>query len=664
MRKDRNKRNKKNRVGQKTIHPRIYILILSVLVVLIYAKTTNFEFVHIDDEKLIFGNNVVFDSSVPYSETFKQRLFKVHYKPLVIASWKAEYNMFGASPWHFHLFNWLLHLANTIILFLIGTKLFERIFNNNKPKILMSAFLLAMLFSINPLRLESVAWATERKDVLFSFFFLLSWLSYIFYLKNKNYPLVLLSSVLYLMSGLSKSMGITLIAVLFLTDFWYKRKFELKLVLEKIPHLLVFGLLLYLFGMLSSHLANSGLNELTQATQEVSQQISSVAFIENMPKPVQLVLSASLRFILWAAHSLIPLRLSVIYPHDAIFRFFGKSIFLFPFLVAGLFYILWKVRKKEFAYLWGLLFFGITLSPTLAVNTSGQAIFLSDRYTYIPSIGLFFIVVVLLSRLEFKSLKYNIVTTALFLFYFAVSMNGVNYWKNSETLFTQALKIYPESGLSHLNLGRYYREQNNFEKAIEVYNQGIKRAPNYFRLYSNRGKIYFDQGKYDLAIADDSKCLSLNPKYLTALTNRGAAYGMVKEFDKAIKDLTQALEMRPKHTGALINRGLIYFQVKQYEKTIEDYNNYLQLKPNDPDVINTLGLAYYRLKKYEQALIEYNRSISINPGVGAFYQNRSLLYNAKGDKTKALKDVLKAQQLGTKVNPDYISYLRKEIGDN
>lgn len=653
----KNRRSKKIASSSKPIHQNIYIIILSVLVIAIYGKTTNFDFVNIDDAKLIFENPIVTNSSIPYSESFSKNIFDVHYKPLVFILWKAEYNLFGGSPGHFHIINWLFHLANTLLLFFIGIKLFDRLYNNNKSLLLFSAFLLALLFTINPLRIESVAWTTERKDVLFAFFFLISWLIYIHYIHRKKYGLLLIGAAFYLFSGLSKSMGITLLAVLFLTDFWYNRKFEIKTVIEKIPFIISFFVLAFLYGLFKSQTQPTEIYNAIPASTEIVIQNTTNEFFNNLPQIIQWLVSASLRFILWLVHSLIPAKLSIIYPHDTIFNFFGFSLILFPFIVAGLYFWGWKIRKKSLVLLGSLLFYGITLSPALALNTSGQGIFLSDRYTYIPSIGLFFLIVVFINNIEFKSLKYKAIIGTILLFYFVGSIKNVNYWKNSETLFTQAIDVSPGAGLAYLNLGRYYREQNNYNKALKTYSQGIKNAPGYYKLYSNRGKIYFDQGKLDIAISDFDKSLSFNSKNLTALVNRGAAYGIKEDYEKALSDLSMALEINPNNENALSNRGLIYIRLEKYEKTIEDYTKIIELNPNNPDILNAIGLSYHRLKKYQQAITEFNRAISINDTKGAYFMNRSLAFNSIGDKINALKDALRAQQLGHNVNPNYINFL-------
>lgn len=651
--------------GKKEPSPKIsiYIIFLVVIVIAAFSQITNFEFVNIDDGRLIHDNPLVVDSDIPFFKTFDYLLFNPHYKPLVIMSWKAQYELWGDDSSHFHLINWLLHLANTLLVFFIAKSFFQR-FIQDKKILLFSAFALAAFFSINPLRIESVAWATERKDVLFSFFFLGSWLLYINFIKKSRYLLLFSASILYLMSGLSKSMGITLIAVVVLTDMWYNRGFTKQMILEKLPFLAIFVLLMYLYGLVDFESFFQSNTESLSATipdfanQDQENHITSVESIQQLPFILQWFFTTSVRFILWIAHSLIPVKLSVIYPHDKVFAFLGASIFAFPIAIIGIYIWAWRKRKTYLPVLAGLIFWLVTLSPALVLSSSGQAVFLSDRYTYIPSIGLFFVVVYFLNKLKFGSTKFHLAFGTIFIFYFIETITNVGNWKNSETLFKQALKVYPESGLAHLNLGRYYRQNNQPDEAHKIYTQGIIRAPGYYKLHSNRGKIFFDSGNYDKALEDYNKCLDLKPDYEVALANRGAAYGMKKQWDKALEDLTQALEIDPDYVNALKNRGYIYHQLSEYQKNIEDYRKYLKLVPNDADVINTIGLCYFKIREFKNAIREYNRSIQINPQAGIYYINRSLAYNAVGDKQKALEDAQKAIQRGVKVNENYLNRLR------
>ncbi len=657
---------KQGRTNIKTIQKKnislpkknVYILFLTIIIIVVFAQSTNFEFVNIDDKSLIYENPLVTDPSIPYSQCFQQFLYSVYYKPVVFLTWKAEHDLFGSSASHFHLINWLLHLCNTILLFFIGSMLFRRMYSDERT-VILSSFLLALLFSINPLRIESVAWATERKDVLFSFFFLSSWLLYIKFIQTNRYLFVVAGCLLYFLSGLSKSMALPLIVILFLTDYWYNRDFKLKRITEKLPYFLALVSLLALYGLFNSHASSNTPVNIVKGEVEGTSQLASLKFLNGLPF-LQYISSVSTRILLSIIHSFIPVKLSIIYPHDKIYGFFGWSIVVLPVVIAALVFWAWKSRNKNRYFFTGIIFFMICLSPVLAQSSTGQAIFLSDRYTYIPSIGLFLILVPLINNLQVSKTQRSIIFAAICLFYFLVSMVNINNWKNSESLFAQALKVYPESALAHLNLGLYYREQNNYEEALSIYSEGIKNNPGYLQLYVNRSRIYLDRKDVDHALDDLNKCLSLDPLFSEALVNRGVAYGMKGDLEKSLVDLNKALELEPNNASALTNRSFVYYNKREYEKSSQDIHRYLETNPNDADYINLLGLCHLNLNDPDKAIPAFSQAIQLKGNESAFFLNRSLAYNKKNDTTNALKDALKAQELGKQVDASYIQYLKSK----
>ncbi|WP_340115120.1 tetratricopeptide repeat protein [Maribellus mangrovi] len=651
--------NKQNTSKNYFLHNLNFILpfILGISVLVIYIPTGSFDFVNIDDNSLIYENPTVIDKSISFQECFQRMKGGVHYKPLVFLSWKLEYNLLGESPSHFHIINWIFHLLNTLILFQVLKIVFQKLYSD-KNKILIASFLVALLFTINPLRVESVAWATERKDVMFGFFFLLGYLYYLKFIEKKKYIFLLLGAVFYLLSGLSKSMGVTLFAVLFLTDFWYNRRLSFKLFFEKIPFALVLFVLLNLYGTME--FGSSNVAALVSETEEVENSmeiITSAEHLENLSPELQWFFTTSARFMLWIGHSIIPIKISVHYPHNVISNSLGKSIYLFPFLVLGLFFLFWRYRHRNKAVLAGMLFFAITLSPALLVTTSGQGIFLSDRYTYIPSIGIFFAIVAFLYNGQFSQWK-KMITGFLILFFFVQSVKAVQYWENSGSLFKQVLKVHPNSGFGHLNLGKFYYDQKNIVEAANVYTRGIARAPGYYKLYSNRGKIMFDQGQFEQAIQDFDKCLSLKPDYVTALANRGAAYGAMEDFDKALIDLNKALEINPRDLNALSNRGLLFMFTRDYNKAVVDYENYLKINPNDDAIWNSLGLSYYNLNEYNKAISNYDVAIRLDDSKGPYYYNRSIALSRLDENERAYADAIKARTLGVKISERFFNSLK------
>jgi tetratricopeptide (TPR) repeat protein len=306
------------------------------------------------------------------------------------------------------------------------------------------------------------------------------------------------------------------------------------------------------------------------------------------------------------------------------------------------------------------IFFTLNIVFVLQVVGAGQG-YIADRFTYVPYIGLFFIYAVLFENVLKKFQSHKILLYSTLIVYLilisAQTYKQIKIWENGETLWTDVIKKQPTVTLAYNNLGHYYNKKNETEKALINYNIGIALEPLNAKAYNNRGKIFFDRGEFDKAFDDYNKSLSLDPEYYDALANRGAVYGVKKQYDKALDDISRTLSGDSENAFALSNRGFIYYQLKQYENSIADCKKYLELKPNDTEVINLLGLCYAKLNNFDSALHEYSRAIQINPANPIYFLNRSYSFNAKGDKTNALKDAQHASQMGFNVPPGYLEML-------
>jgi tetratricopeptide (TPR) repeat protein len=160
-------------------------------------------------------------------------------------------------------------------------------------------------------------------------------------------------------------------------------------------------------------------------------------------------------------------------------------------------------------------------------------------------------------------------------------------------------------------------------------------------------------------VADLNKSLAINGGNIEALSNRGAIWGQKGKLDSALIDLDKAIELDPRYSNAYSNRALVYYSLKEYEKVIQDVNSFMRIvNEQNADMINLRALANLNLNKNQEALNDYNLAIQLNPRQGVFFQNRSYLLSKLGDK-KCLSDILKAQQLGVNVNPQYITFLKQ-----
>ena len=623
-------RNAKNHINNNPEIKNLWFkggLFIAVLIFAFYFQTIKFDFVNWDDQVNVYENESVMNFDV-------KGIFSEHvignYNPLSNLSLAIEYQIVGDKPGVYHLNNVLLHIICSLLVFLLVKRLGMSFF---------VSLLTALLFGIHPMRVESVAWITERKDVLFGTFYLMSLLLYISYHKTKKIGFYVISLFIFTLSLLSKIQAVTLPFSLLLIDYWFQRKLTFKSVFEKMP----FFILSLVTGVVGIYfLRKQGSLDLG-ITMPVFQRL----FI------------GSYSFVVYVVKSVFPYQLSAVYTFPAELSIL-YYISMLPAIAIVLVSIFTFNTKKFFTF--GILFFTLNIVFMLQVVGAGQG-FLADRFTYIPYIGLFLIFAVLVENLlerinNQKVFIYSILGIYMVLISIQTN-NQIKIWKNNETLWTDVIKKQPTNDLAYNNLAHFYVENDQAEKALLNYNTAIELQPQKAQPYNNRGKIYFDRGEFDIALQDYDKSLSIDPGFADALANRGAVYGAKKQYENAIIDLSKVMEIDPKNTDVISNRGFIYYQLKEFEKAIADCQLYLQYKPDDAEVVNITGLSYAGINDFDAAIHEYDRAIQIAPTNALFYLNRSFAFNSKGDKTKALREALQVQKLGLAVDENYLHYLRE-----
>ncbi len=628
------------------------LLILLVITAFCYSPVVKNEFVTFDDGVLIRYNSIVTDEGVSIRDIIEYKNFNPHYKPLVFLTWRAEYQIFGENSLPFHLNNLLLHLLNTFLLFYIGLRLFPKL-GIDEPKTRLFSFISAILFAIHPLHVESVAWATERKDVLYSFFFLLGWLFYFRFLDKKKKYLLALSVLSYIFVLFSKSMGITLIAVIVLTDWIHYKKFTREIILQKIPYLVVFIGGMFIYGMFTDFDSHAtGLTSTTIFSESEDEQ-----FFTNYPWLFKRILIVSLRLVLWILHIFIPLVLSIMYPREQILDFIGKGILIFPIIIAGLLYLAWKLRNKNLLYFFGILFFLITISPAVAISEKGSGVFLPDRYTYIPATGIFIATIGLL-----QSLKIKHQTAAALLLIYLVFLGGkcysqVKVWRNSESLWTNSVELFPKFARARNSRGYYYMKEGENEKALRDLSLAIRYKPNYLGAYNNRCNLLFKMGRYEEALADIDVLLRAKPDRVKYLTTKAGILFKLKRYDEAVKFSERAIELDSESLESHKNLAIIYFRTKRYAQSIPHWEKCTELEPENARNFSDMGYALLMVRRYEDALNAYNQAIEIDPELASAWYNRSFTWLRLGNKDKAMQNALQAKKLGANVTEGYLRRL-------
>lgn len=595
--------------------------------------------------KNLSGNNIkkLFDTENAVSN---------NYHPITILSLAIDYKLSGYNPKTYHITNLLFHLLNTALVFW-----FIYLLSGNK---IVVASIVALFFGIHPMHVESVAWISERKDVLYTFFFMAALIAYFKYIHYTGKIKILLYAVillLFLLSILSKAMAVVLPLVLLLIDYYKGRKFDKYSILEKVP----FFALSLLFGVLASQIQSGAI-----AKFEIFTWLQRLAF-------------ASYGMINYIYKLFVPTNLSCFYPYPNLINNHLPTIFyIAPIIVLVLFLLVFFSIKKTKILAFGFLFFCITIALVLQFISVGQVI-MADRYSYVPYIGLLFPIAMSYDWLKHQKDKKHILYKNIFALLLITSafislwLTNVRtkVWKNSDVLWTDAISKYPSSEAyrnrgSYLvnkvayDLGKKKLDENEFDRALEDFNISIKMNPANAKVYINRANIYGLKSRFDSALADYSKAIELDNSDAQTFFNRAITYSIMKQFDKAAADYSTALTLNPALIAAKENRAYVYVDNGNYEKAIADLNELIQLNDANPNYYFYRGFAYFKKENIPAALADNSTAILLNPDYSAAYFNRSVINKASGKFKDALDDALKAQSLGYTVNANYLDELKNK----
>lgn len=605
----------------------ILAVVILLATFLFFSPVLKNDFVNWDDDINVTENKNVTELNAQSITQMFTHTVVGSYTPLTTLTFAVENHFSGMKPWVYHLNNLLLHLLCTLLVFIFLRQLGASLF---------ITFVTVLLFGIHPMRVESVAWVSERKDVLYGLFYLLSLVSYITFHKSRKLVFYFLALLAFVFALLSKIQAVTLPLILILIDYFFEGKFRPKQVLNKIP----FFILSLLTGIAGVYLLGK------QGTLETN---AVMPFFQRF-------FVGTYTLCVYLYKSYCPTDLSAIYPtpEKLTWLFYGS-----PLLVALLAVIVYRLARDIKEIVFGSLFFFFNVMFMLQIVGAGTA-FLADRFTYLAYIGLFFIMAWALEFLYNSRWKVSLIVAGVL--YISVlgysTWNRSQVWKNSETLFTDVIKKYPNSSMANNNLGIYYRNQNQNTKAIEAYTRAISVNPNGFLGFSNRGELYFQLGQVDKALSDINAALRLKPDYSLGLSNRGVIWGSLKKFDQALADLDKAISIDPDNLKAYSNRSLAHYSLGNFEKASQDATIFLKTNPDDANILNHRGLCYDQMNRDQEAVTDFNRAIQLKPNNGIYIQNRSYVLAKMGDFNGALKDILKARDLGIKVNQAYVDMLQ------
>jgi protein O-mannosyl-transferase len=604
----------------------VYLLLIFsvVLTVIAFIPSLNAGFVNWDDTDYVSDNYLLTDWS-----NLKELLatpVQGNHHPLTMLSLAINYAISGKDAWSYHFLNLLLHVINVMLVFGLARLL-------SRGNIII-AFTSAILFAVHPMHVESVAWVSERKDVLYAVFFIAGLIAYTKYADTGSKKQYALTFLLLILSLLSKPAAVIFPVSLFCIDLLRKRKLNWRLIAEKIP----FFILAAIIGVIT-FMAQSE----TGATTDEHFGIGSK------------ILFGFYGIMMYFIKLFIPLQLSPFYPFPPVNESLPVAYYISPLFFAGLAILFFYSLKKAKPVAFGISFYIVNLLLVLQVVSVGMAI-IAERYTYVPYIGLFFAIGWLLDRVlknDLKKAAYILVPVSLLLAFLSHKQSSI--WSNSETLWQQAIKHHPSSR-AYSALALEYKKQKQTDKALELFNKAIELNEIDHQSYNDRGNIYMGQKKYDLAYADYKKSITIKPDYYTALDNLGALYATLQRYDSALTWLNKALAIKPDYRHAYFTRAITYMKLNRNEEAIKDWQSCLKYGPPEPSIYNSIGICYRMMGKFQESIDAINQAIALDPQP-PFYMNRSYAYFGLKNLVQAKQDALIAIQKGVKIDPGYTTSL-------
>lgn len=448
----------------------LWIGAILLLTFIVFFPALNNALTNWDDPHYLNDNPLIRSLSAQNIKKIFTEVFFGNYQPLHIFSYAIEYHFYKLNPVGYHTTSVVMHLIVTFLVYRFVLLLSE----NNAI-----ALITALLFGIHPLHVESVAWAAERKDLLYAMFFLGSLICYIRYIKEQQkLKFIFFAFFFFVLSIMSKAMASSLPPVLILVDYFYGRKFNTKIVIEKIPFFAIAGL----FGFIAAHTAST--------TGQVSLHVFNL---------FERILFANLNLLSYVAKLLIPVQLSSFYPYPhRIDGHLPYYCYVAPLVVIGLLVLIIRSAKKTKVILFGAGFFVACIFLVLQLFPVGPTI-ISERYSYLPSIGFFFVIAwfiqqAILKRPASKTAMY-IVLGAYCLFLSVTTYARCDVWKDSITLWSNVLEQFPNVGVALNNRGNIYgKEKGDLDRAMADFNRSIQYDPTYENAYVNRGIVYCLRG--------------------------------------------------------------------------------------------------------------------------------------------------------------------------
>ncbi|UCD66733.1 MAG: tetratricopeptide repeat protein, partial [Deltaproteobacteria bacterium] len=561
-------------------------IFLTFFTSVLYWQVLSFDFIDYDDAKYVRDNFQIHSGITAESLSWAFTTFHAGFwQPLVWLSFMLDIEIFGLGPAGFHATNLIIHIINTLLLFL---------FLQNATRAIWKSWFVALFFALHPLHIESVAWIAERKDVLSTFFFMLILLSYKRYARMpslKNYLPVMLFFIL----GLStKAMLVSVPFLLLLMDYWPLNRFKGKPLWKKDQAHKDFGIMSLLKEKVPLFLITVFFCGLTIYTQKVGG-----AVVSQEIHPINMrIANAFVAYISYIGKMFFPVNLAVLYPFPKSISFINVIISIILLLLITVAAI--KSLSSKPYFIIGWFWFIISIFPVIGlVQVGPQA--MADRFTYIPLIGLFIICVwggaALGVNLKIKNTVLWTISLFIIFIYAYISWIQISLWQNTFTLFSHTLRVTKDNYVAHALIGMHFSKHGQFVKAIGHLQKALEIAPGYKTAHNGFGITLGKMQRYKEAGFHFREALSIDPNFIIAHYNLGLSLYKQKKIDESATHFRKVLDLQPDHPKANFFLGNILAGQGQMAAAVFHFKKASSALPNDKKIKENLLRAESYLRK-------------------------------------------------------------------
>jgi protein O-mannosyl-transferase len=658
----RNRRGKKSAIGKPPPSPVVkgyaansmgwvIPVLIFIITIVVHIPTLQNGFVNWDDESFLVAN--------PNYRGFGWQQFRWMFTtcylsscmPLTWMTYSLDYVFWGMNPFGYHLSSLLIHAANAVLFYFVSLRLLRLSVSSSNVSwqlpIRLAAGFAALFFSLHPLQVEVVAWATGREMAVAGFFFFLTLLCYLKAAENESdgaphWRWMGAAWLFYAMSLLGKEVALTLPFALLVLDVYPLRRLGGKqgrwfgpqvrrVWWEKVPFLLL----------------TVGAGVRAVLGKEGTGAVYPLAGYGLLPRVAQVLYSLAF----YPRKTLLPLNLSPLYPLHGFTGIWELQWLLSGVLVlllsAGFFF----ARRRWPSGLAAWVFYALLLMPVSGILTFGPQL-VADRFSYLPSLGwavllgagLFYCWQLWLNRrIDVKTLILTHSSAALLLAGLGfLTWQQIRIWQNSERLWRHALALDEKSSFGHNNLGLALAQRGVFAEAIEEFRKAVEIDPAFVEAQTNLGNFLAQRGSPEEAISHLRQALAIDPAFANAHNTLGNILADRGESDKAIEHFRQALQTNPKSAMTYYNLGRALAKRGDLKEATENYRTAAELNPSDPDVYNNLGLVFQSQGKFEEAVEQFHNALRIDPKYVKAYFNLGRTFAGQGKFDDAMENFRKA----------------------